>query len=128
MTEKDAAIRALFERSYPEAVATANGPAYVALYTEDALRIRPGEEPRRGREAIAAGFKAMLDGLRISPTFVVDEIERHGSSATVLGHGESVVTDLTTFEQTVQHFQALWIVRQQRGQWLIHRQIWTPTP
>jgi hypothetical protein len=70
----------------------------------------------------------MLDGLRISPTFVVDEIERHGSSATVLGHGESVVTDLTTFEQTVQHFQALWIVRQQRGQWLIHRQIWTPTP
>lgn len=127
MTDQDAAIRTLFERSYPEAVATRDQGAYLALYTDDALWIRPGDEPRQGLAAIAAGFEAMLAGHRISPTFVADEIERHGGSATVLGHAEALVTDLSTSEQTLQRFQALWIVRQHRGQWRIYRQIWTPT-
>ena len=127
MIDSDQAIRVLFEQLYPEAVAARDPQAYLALYTPNALWIRPGDEPRRGLTAIAAGFEQMLTGHTIHPTFVVDEIERHGGSATVLGHAMAVVRDLTTTEEQHQRFAALWILRQHAGCWRIHRQLWTPT-
>jgi uncharacterized protein (TIGR02246 family) len=125
-SDSEQAIRALFEQSYPQAVAAADRQAYLALYTPDALWLRPGDLPRRGLAAIGEGFEQMIAGHAIQPTFVAEEIERHGGSATVLGHAQAEVRDLTSGQQSQQRFAALWIVRQHGESWLIHRQIWTP--
>jgi len=127
MPEAQQAIRNLFEQLYPAAVAARDLQAYQALYTDDALWIRPGSSPRRGPAAIGEGFLEMLAGHHISATFMADEIERHGPSATLLGRSEATITN--DADGQVQHvtFLALWIVRERQGHWLIHRQIWTPT-
>ncbi|MFN4864702.1 MAG: YybH family protein [Cyanobium sp.] len=132
MSEPNRAIRELFEHRYPAAVAGRDRLAYLALYTDDALWIHPGDVPRRGPDAIAAGFEAMLAGYAIQPRFVAEEIERHGPSATVLGQADALVTNLGDGSQQKQTFHALWIVRAESDQhhhlhWRIHRQIWTPT-
>jgi uncharacterized protein (TIGR02246 family) len=127
MTDPERAIRTLFEHSYPEAIAARDPEAYLALYTPDALWIRPGGQPRSGHDAIAAGFREMLSGQRIASTFQAIEIECHGATATVLGTADATVTAIATNELQRQAFSALWIVRQIQGTWLIHRQIWTPT-
>jgi uncharacterized protein (TIGR02246 family) len=126
MTDPEPLIRTLFEHRYPEAVLNRDLEAYLALYTPDALWIRPGGQPRRGQAAIAEGFKEMLAGHTIRPTFVAEEIECHGRTATVLGRSDAVVTAFASHEEVNNAFFALWIVREQKGQWLIHRQIWTP--
>lgn len=123
----DQAIRALFEQRYPEAVERRDPGAYTALYTADALWIRPNATPRRGTAAIGEGFAEMLDGQRISAVFTADEIERHGSVATVLGRSQAVVTAEADGRVQQVSFHALWIVHRQGTDWLIHRQIWTPT-
>jgi uncharacterized protein (TIGR02246 family) len=127
MSEQDQLIRSLFEIRYPAAVEARDVEAYQALYTPDALWIRPGVAPRRGHSAIAKGFEQMLAGQRISCIFKADEIERHGGSATVLGRSDAEITPLAGGESRGQRFEALWIVRERQGTWLIHRQIWTPT-
>jgi uncharacterized protein (TIGR02246 family) len=132
MSEPNRAIRDLFEHRYPAAVASGDRQAYLDLYTDGALWIRPGDIPRCGLDAIGAGFEAMLAGHRIQPTFVAVEIERHDHSATVLGHADALVTALADGSQERQAYHALWIVRAESTQdhhlaWRIHRQIWTPT-
>jgi uncharacterized protein (TIGR02246 family) len=127
MISAEQAIRHLFEVLYPRAVVTRDLQAYTALYTEDALWIRPGRTPRRGQSAIAEGFLEMLAGQRIDASFTADEIEQHSGSATVLGHSEARIADAADGRVQRVRFHALWIVREQREQWLIHRQIWTPT-
>jgi uncharacterized protein (TIGR02246 family) len=132
MIDPDAAIRELFEHRYPAAVVGRDRLAYLALYTDDALWIRPGDRPRLGPDAIAAGFEAMLADHAIQPRFVAAEIERHGHSATVLGQADALITNLGDGSQQRQTFMALWIVRADPGRnhllhWRIHRQIWTPT-
>ena len=69
----------------------------------------------------------MLNGQRISAVFTADEIERHGSVATVLGRSQAVVTAEADGRVQQVSFHALWIVDRQGTDWLIHRQIWTPT-
>lgn len=128
MSDQDQPIRSLFEIRYPAAVEARDVESYLALYTPDALWIRPGVAPRRGHAAIAEGFAEMLDGQRISCRFTADEIERHGGSATVLGRSDAEITQLAGGQRLRQRFEALWIVRERQGTWLIHRQIWTPTP
>jgi uncharacterized protein (TIGR02246 family) len=132
MNEPDRAIRDLFEHRYPAAVAGRDRLAYLTLYTDDALWIHPGDIPRRGPDAIAAGFESMLAGHAIQPRFVAEEIDRHGHSATVLGQADAFVTDLGDGSHQRQTFMALWIVRADPDSthhlnWRIHRQIWTPT-
>lgn len=126
-TSDHQAIRVLFEDRYPAAVAAGDRQAYGDLYTADALWIRPNAVPRRGPAAIGEGLAEMLAGHRICAVFTADEIERHGTTATVLGRSEAEIT--ADADGQVQHvsFHALWIVREQQGQWRIHRQIWTPT-
>lgn len=121
------AIRTLFEQRYPAAVAAADLQAYRDLYTADALWIRPNAVPRRGPAAIGEGLAEMLAGHTIQAVFNADEIERHGTTATVLGHSQAVITAVA--DGQVQHvtYHALWIVREDQGEWRIHRQIWTPT-
>jgi uncharacterized protein (TIGR02246 family) len=127
MSDPEQAIRTLFEGLYPQAVAANDQVAYLALYTPNALWIRPGSKPRVGHAAIAEGFAEMMAGESIIATFAVSEIERHGGSATVLGHSEAVIVPDDGGDQKWQSFHALWIVRERHGQWLIHRQIWAPT-
>lgn len=133
MSEPDRAIRDLFELHYPAAVVSRDRQVYVALYTDDALWIHPGDSPRHGHEAIGAGFEAMLVGHTIQPSFVAHEIERHGHSATVLGQADALVTALEGGSAQKQTYHALWIVRAEPSNaghplhWRIHRQIWTPT-
>lgn len=126
MRDPQTIIRTLFDHRYPEAVAHCDLEAYLALYTPDALWIRPGGQPRRGLAAIAEGFREMLADHTIRPTFVAQEIECHGSTATVLGRSDALVSTISSHEQEQSAFFALWIVREQQGDWLIHRQIWTP--
>ena len=127
MTDPEQAIRTLFEHCYPRAVETRDLQAYLALYTPDALWIRPGGQPRLGQASIGEGFLEMLAGHQITPSFKASEIECHGDSATVLGRADALVTNEAGGAAQSQTFYALWVVRELQGQWLIHRQIWTPT-
>lgn len=127
MNSAEQAIRDLFEVLYPQAVHGRDLQAYTALYTDDALWIRPGSSPRRGQAAIGEGFLEMLAGQRIDACFSADEIEQHGRTATVLGRAQAQITSSADGRVQQVRFHALWIVREQRGEWLIHRQIWTPT-
>ncbi|MEB3335081.1 MAG: SgcJ/EcaC family oxidoreductase [Cyanobacteriota bacterium] len=126
MSDQAQPIRALFETRYPAAVEARDVEGYVSLYTPEAIWIRPGFAPRTGHAAIAEGFQDMLEGHRIRATFTAEDIERHGGSATVLGRCKAEVTPLIGEERASQSYAALWIVRERHGEWLIHRQIWTP--
>lgn len=126
MSDQDHPIRALFESRYPAVVEARDVEAYVSLYTPEAIWIRPGFAPRTGHAAIAEGFLDMVEGHRISATFTAEDIERHGGSATVLGRCKAQLTPLTGDDGGSQSYAALWIVRERHGEWLIHRQIWTP--
>jgi uncharacterized protein (TIGR02246 family) len=55
----------------------------LSLMTEDVVFLAPGQPPMRGREAFAAGFRAMLQQVRIEGVSDIQEIASQATTLTV---------------------------------------------
>lgn len=110
---------------YAEAVNRQDSAAYARLFTEDAIRIVPGAEVERGRDAIEKGEQSDYDAghWHISPR-VVDVVRLSSTAIYGIAEVEATIQPKTgegTFRRTI---RAAWlIVRHGSNDWLIARHV-----
>lgn len=122
------AIRQVFEEVYADNVRTKNLTGYGEMYTDDALWMAPNVPDRCGREDIIEGFAQSVVNQDIDPTFTAEEIEVMGDVGYVIGVSLANIYPLDGSPAKQAKFRALWLMKQEGGEWKISRQIWNNKP
>lgn len=129
MSDAEQVVASMCE-AYASAVNAGDSAAYEKLFTADAIRMPPGEEPEFGRDAIRRGEQASYDNysltvqstprhvLQISDEWIyaIADIEGHA-----VAHADGTKS---TFRAT----KAWLLQRQPTGEWLLARHIWNLKP
>jgi uncharacterized protein (TIGR02246 family) len=80
MSDDERAIRELVA-TWHRATAAGDLQRILSLMAEDVVFLTPGRPPMRGRDAFAAGFRAMIQTHRIESTGTIKEIHVAGDFA-----------------------------------------------
>jgi uncharacterized protein (TIGR02246 family) len=120
---QDAAVRAAVEagsKKFSAAVAKGDAAALASLYTTDAEAFPPNSEMTKGRPAIQAMWKGVLDSGVTGVDLVTTEVEAQGPLAYEVGTYVIKVKDGTVADRG--KYVVVW--KKVGGQWLLHRDIW----
>lgn len=112
-------------RLFAEAAGKRDVDAIANLYTKDAIVLPPEGPMVIGRDAVRGAWKAAMDqgltGVKIESL----KVEVSGDTATDVGHASMVMKPAGAPATTVEvKFMAIW--KKTRGQWRIHRDMWSP--
>lgn len=116
--------------AYADAVNAGDSAAYARLFAPDAIRMPPGAEPERGREAIRAGEQATYDVVGLSVRSAPRDVLALGEDwiyaiADIEGHAVSHEEGTKSFFRATK----TWLLRKAAsGEWLIARQMWNMKP
>ena len=120
---QDAAVRAAIEgagKKFSAAVAKGDAAALGALYTSDAEAFPPNAEVAKGRPAVQAMWKGVLDSGVTGIDLVTTEVEAQGPLAYEVGTYVIKLKDGTVADRG--KYVVVW--KKVGGQWLLHRDIW----
>jgi uncharacterized protein (TIGR02246 family) len=106
-------------RAFIAAFLRGDHEAVASLYTEDAEVIPPGAETARGRHAIAAFWRGLIDSGIKDVGLETREVEAAGDLACELGTVKIVAADGTI---SVDRYVVVW--KREGGRWKLHRDIW----
>jgi len=106
-------------RAFIAAFLRGDALAVAQLYTENAEVIAPGEPVARGRSAIAAAWKKVIDGGVEDLGLQTAEVESAGDLACETGIVRLVAADGTI---TQARYVVVW--KREGAQWKLHRDIW----
>jgi len=121
MSRSESPVRAAIEAqnaAFGEAVRRADADRLAALYTRDALVVAPGAPIARGTAAIAAFWKAGLEGVK-DARLVSTAVEDLGDTAIEDGNAE-----LRTADGATARARYLVVWKREAGVWKLHRDIW----
>jgi uncharacterized protein (TIGR02246 family) len=112
-------------RLFAEAAGRRDVDAIANLYTKDAIVLPPEGAMVVGRDAVRNAWKAAIDegfsGVKIESI----KVEVSGDIAVDVGHASMVMKSAGAPTTTVEvKFMAIW--KKTRGQWRIHRDMWSP--
>ena len=120
----DAELKAL-KQDYERHVAGGDAEALVSLYADEAVRMPPGAEPVRGREAIRREWAALFDALT--------DISDTGTSRFVVSASGDVAYEMGEYRLTARQKngtplaqQGTYVTtfRRRAGRWRIAAEIW----
>jgi uncharacterized protein (TIGR02246 family) len=122
------AIRRLFEETYASNVRSGDVDAYVAMFTEDAFWMPPGDADRRGVNEIAEAFGMQSISVAIEPKLTAEEIQVIGNLAYVVGISLATITPKDGGQSNKVKLRIVWLLRKEAGTWKIAREIWNSKP
>jgi uncharacterized protein (TIGR02246 family) len=120
---QDAAVRAAVEagnKKFSAAAAGKDAAALGALYTTDAQALPPNGDVVKGRAAIQAMWKGVLDSGVTGVDLATTEVEAQGPLAFEVGTYVIKVKDGAVADRG--KYVVVW--KKVGGQWLLHRDIW----
>jgi uncharacterized protein (TIGR02246 family) len=120
---QDAAVRAAIEagnKKFMAAVPKADVAALASLYTTDAEALPPNSDVVKGRPAIQAMWKGVLDSGVTGVELTTVEVEAHGTHAYEVGTYVIKTKDGTVADRG--KYVVVW--KKVAGHWLLHRDIW----
>ena len=120
---QDAAVRSAIEagnKKFSAAVTTGDAAALAALYTTDAQAFPPNADVVKGRAAIQAMWKGVLDSGVTGAELATTEVEAQGPFASEVGTYVIKLKDDTVADRG--KYVVVW--KKVAGQWLLHRDIW----
>jgi uncharacterized protein (TIGR02246 family) len=127
LSDEDA-IRRLFEETYASNVRSGDVDAYVAMFTEDAFWMPPGDADRRGVNEIAEAFGMQSISVAIEPRLTAEEIQVIGNLAYVVGISLATITPKEGGQSNKVKLRIVWLLRKEAGTWKIAREIWNSKP
>lgn len=128
MPNDEKAIRNMLQAEYPGFVRSGDAEGYAAQFTKDALWMPPGENNRKGPEAIAASLSAEFDAVQLRPVITVQELSILGDHAYVVGRDELAIIPKDGSAESHVVYTVFWLLRKVNGHWRIARQIWNQKP
>ena len=120
---QEAAVRAAVEagnKKFSAAAAAKDAAALAALYTTDAEALPPNGEVVKGRPAIQAMWKGVLDSGVTGVDLATTEVEAQGPLAFEVGTYVIKVKDGAVADRG--KYVVVW--KKVGGQWRLHRDIW----
>lgn len=126
--EAVAAVTAVIIEDYGEYVNNHDAEGYVSLYTEDVLWAPPNGPDQTDAEGIQAAVQNLFDTFEFDVEPEIDEVEILGDTAYAIGSLIGVLTPRAGGDSMNIHFRAIWIFRNEDGEWKIARQIWNNKP
>jgi uncharacterized protein (TIGR02246 family) len=120
---QDAAVRSAIEagnRKFSAAVTKGDAAALASLYTTDAEAFPPNSDVVKGRAAIQAMWKGVLDTGVTGAELATTEVEAQGPLASEVGTYVIKLKDGTVADRG--KYVVVW--KKVGGQWLLHRDIW----
>jgi len=120
---QDAAVRAAVEagnKKFSAAVTKGDAAALASLYTTDAEAFPPNSDFVKGRAAIQAMWKGVLDTGVTGAELATTEVEAQGTFASEVGTYVIKLKDGTVADRG--KYVVVW--KKVGGQWLLHRDIW----
>ncbi len=121
-------IRRLFEETYATNVRSGDVDAYVAMFTEDAFWMPPGDADRRGVNEIAEAFGMQSISVAIEPKLTAEEIQVNGNFAYIVGISLATITPKDGGQSNKVKLRIVWLLRKEAGTWKIAREIWNSKP
>ena len=121
-------IRKLFEQTYASAVRAGDVDAYVAMFTQDALRMPPGEADAHGVNKIAEAFGNQSIHVNIDPKLTAEEIKILGNFAFLVGSSIAQIHAKDGSPSTTAKLRLVWLLEKVEGTWKISREIWNSKP
>jgi uncharacterized protein (TIGR02246 family) len=105
-----------------KATAAGDLDTVLSLMSEEAIFLLPGQEPMRGREAFAAGFKGALQHFRLEGVSDIQEIRVSGDHAYCWNHLSMTMTPLQGGEPKKRAGNILSVFRREAdGKWRLFR-------
>lgn len=126
--EAVATVTAVIIDEYGEYVNNHDAEGYVSLYTEDVLWAPPNGPDQTDAEGIQSAVQRLFDTFEFDVEPETDEVMILGDTAYVVGSLIGVLTPRAGGDPMNIHFRAIWILRNEDGQWRIARQIWNNKP
>jgi len=126
--EAVAAVTSVIIDDYGEYVNNHDAESYVTLYTEDVLWAPPNGPDQTDAEGIQAAVQRLFDTFEFDVEPETDEVEVLGDTAYVVGSLIGVLTPHDGGDPMNIHFRAIWILRNEDGEWKIARQVWNNKP
>jgi uncharacterized protein (TIGR02246 family) len=120
---QDAAVRAAVEaanRKFAAGVAKGDAAALASLYTPEAQAFPPNSDVAKGKAAIQALWKSVLDSGIGSAELATTDVESQGNLASEAGTYVMKTKDGKVADRG--KYVVVW--KKIGGQWLIHRDIW----
>lgn len=120
---QDAAVRAAVEagnKKFSALAASKDAAGLAALYTTDAEALPPNGDVVKGRPAIQAMWKGVLDSGVTGVDLATAEVEAQGPLAFEVGTYVIKVKDGAVADRG--KYVVVW--KKVGGQWLLHRDIW----
>lgn len=120
---QDAAVRAAVEagnKKFSAAAASKDAAGLAALYTTDAEALPPNGDVVKGRPAIQAMWKGVLDSGVTGVDLATTEVEAQGPLAFEVGTYVIKVKDGAVADRG--KYVVVW--KKVGGQWRLHRDIW----
>jgi len=120
---QDAAVRAAIEagnKKVSAAMTKGDAAALAALYTTDAQAFPPNSDVVKGRAAIQAMWKGVLDSGVTGLEVVTTEVEAQGPFASEVGTYVVKLKDGSVADRG--KYVVVW--KKVGGKWLLHRDIW----
>jgi len=128
MSDDEKTIRNMIETQYPGFVRSGDAKGYVSQFTNDALWMPPGENNRKGREAIAASLGAEFKVVQLNPVITVQEVSIFGDHAYAIGKDELTIHPKGESTESRVVYTVFWFLRKVDDKWKIARQIWNEKP
>ena len=120
---QDAAVRSAIEagnKKFSAAVTKGDAAALAALYTTDAQAFPPNSDVVKGRAAIQAMWKGVLDSGVTGAELATTEVEAQGPLASEVGTYVIKLKDGSVADRG--KYVVVW--KKVGAQWLLHRDIW----
>lgn len=116
--------------SYAAAVNASDSDAYSKLFTQDAVRMPPGQPLEYGREQIRAGEQADYDVARLEVRSTPGEALRVADDwIYAIAHVEGTATAHADGAESSFRATKTWLLQRQPARdWLIARQMWNLKP
>ncbi len=128
LKSQEAAIRHMFEVTYPNYVKAGDAKGYASQFTADAIWMTPDGPTQVGPAAIENFTTALFQQLDLQPTIEVKEIEVTAKFAYVIGEPSVVVTPKDGSTPMHPTLRVIWILRKEGEEWKIARQVWNVVP
>ena len=124
----EASIRRQVDRAVA-ALNTADVETLVELRTDDAVILKPGGLPERGKDEIRTNLETLFEGWRVTESRTIEEIRFTDDWAFVWGFYEVVLTPTGKGESVQEKGKYIDILRRESdGEWRFARTIWNVDP
>lgn len=106
---------------FEQAFSRGDAAAVSRFYTSDGALLPAGSDFVRGRRAIAAYWKGVMDMGVAHVKLHILELEQHADCIVEMGQYRLMAAD----DSAVDHGKYILLWRQEDGEWKVHRDIWT---